>query len=74
MAREVDQSASKAIARRNSGIENRMVVLPIELLEQTNPLRSYSQARVEEKKDIMEMRQAGLNQQDVVVFESIIRL
>lgn len=73
MVGEVDRLSAEAIAVDNPGIENRMVVLPIDALEQNNTLVRYAQARKEEREDILEMRKAGLSTQDVVAFNLIIR-
>jgi hypothetical protein len=73
MTEKIDQSTVEAIAAGNPGIENRMVVLPIDALEQNNSLIRYAQARKEERENIQEMRRAGLGTTDVTVFDSIVR-
>ncbi len=73
MSGESDHQTSEALARKHPGIENRMVALPIECLDPSDPLHEYSDARVEEQAFVLDMRRAGLGPHDVEVFDLIIR-
>ena len=74
MAGEVHSPTAEELAARFPGIDQRMVVLPLALLEDNNPLVGYARVRLEDKAFNMELRRAGLGPDDVKVFELIIGL
>lgn len=73
MAREDGISTAEALEIIYPGIENRMVVIPIDKLDRVDPLYKYAKARALEREEDLKMRRAGLGPYEVEVFNSMIR-